>query len=506
MTTNIHTVLFFVVITNSQYSLRYDRSLEMKLIMIIAICCEMLISLVSIGFTCSDSRQTFKSELEGPFLSENHRLYSVLRRTEYRCENNIVTTEVSRELLDYVPQFRSRHNTFNADFFKHDEYSGFGECVNDCSEKQVLVNVSVSGRSADRFLYTNKDCAKFYFTNWVEISNCATSHTITFRRDCLNCENKTVNGNFCLGNTTRQKSYPPSWSDWSKSRPCSNNECVILCERVRTRSCLYADGSEASNSLLCSNASIILKEKCNANSAYYVKPLQPTLKFPTNLNMITSSKIFLTTSTPTVYIANFHSYTYFSAGIGVGAILMLLFLIACFRKRLVSKSIRNRNDDDTYIDVIHNGNDPTYIEPDNADYRNIAVSQIGISNFPLLDNNGFDSSQHAHQTNETGKEFLNQNNQNQMNMLPGGYAPAMSTAYETSTPVMSVIYETSHEPHRYESIPYAVAAEVNTSNRSAHDGLDANLNLIEYQAAERVTSNSELNNSNEGYMAMEPLI
>ena len=118
----------------------------------------------------------------------------------------------------------------------------------------------------DEFPFLNKNCEKLYWTNWVETSNCQTSALTTFTRNCTDCYNDTINQRYCNGNTTMQVTCQPMWSEWGEAENYITLPCNTTGEQIRTRKCLYGDGSEASNLQSCSEGSPNMTEFCVTNN------------------------------------------------------------------------------------------------------------------------------------------------------------------------------------------------------------------------------------------------
>ena len=170
----------------------------------------------AMSFSSSSSPLTPKFVLEGPIISTNGGRYLVLRWTKYFCENDVMKSRTNRELLDYPLQSKMESNSFQFQtttlhyVYKHQDYSGFGECAQNCSETKV--NISITSQN-DSFLYTNKNCDKFNFSDWVKTTNCSTSRVISYKRDCLDCDRDTVNKAFCIGNSTKHEECLPTYSN-----------------------------------------------------------------------------------------------------------------------------------------------------------------------------------------------------------------------------------------------------------------------------------------------------
>ena len=122
-----------------------------------------------------------------------------------------------------------------------------------------------------------KQCYPSWST-WVtrnfSATNCNLTEESTKTWDCF-FENKTkaFSANLCLKNLKNANiSCKPKWGNlkvlcrpfWSKwmTGTCFGVNCNSTGERVRTRNCLYGDGSKSSTIKLCSNQSSIKTEQC----------------------------------------------------------------------------------------------------------------------------------------------------------------------------------------------------------------------------------------------------
>jgi len=81
------------------------------------------------------------------------------------------------------------------------------------------------------------------------------------------CSNGTsVEREHCLENITLQAPCTLAWGEWSETS-CVTTDCNLTGELVKTRECLYSDGSEASDTILCtlSNESATMRDTCTLN-------------------------------------------------------------------------------------------------------------------------------------------------------------------------------------------------------------------------------------------------
>ena len=113
-----------------------------------------------------------------------------------------------------------------------------------------------------QFTYLYKNCNKLYWSSWTETSNCTSSAQTTFARSCVDCDGDGVQPKYCKGNFTKQTQCQPIWGPWGEAGPCKVSLCNSTGEQVRSRLCLYGDGSQSSDTRLCSNQSSTMKQQC----------------------------------------------------------------------------------------------------------------------------------------------------------------------------------------------------------------------------------------------------
>ena len=85
-----------------------------------------------------------------------------------------------------------------------------------------------------------------------------------FTRIAKDCDQIPFPNNYRVNGYLKKKEEPcqPLWSEWVTIFCNSTNNTMK--EQVRTRKCLYGDGSETNNARLCSNQSaIITEQKCS---------------------------------------------------------------------------------------------------------------------------------------------------------------------------------------------------------------------------------------------------
>ena len=127
-----------------------------------------------------------------------------------------------------------------------------------------------------QFSFLFKNCNKLYWSSWTETSNCTLSAQTTFARSCVDCDGDGVQPKYCEGNFTKQTQCQPLWGAWGEAGPCKLIACNSTGERVRSRLCLYGDGSEPADSQLCSNQSSIVKEQCAGDAKQQATACQQT--------------------------------------------------------------------------------------------------------------------------------------------------------------------------------------------------------------------------------------
>ena len=113
--------------------------------------------------------------------------------------------------------------------------------------------------------YLRKNCEKLYWTNWIKTTNCATSLRIMSRRSCVDCDGDALEQKICdaTGRAVEEADCNNFWGNWTEGL-CVTTSCTTVGELVRTRLCLYDEGLEAINVMLCSNGnqSAIMSEEC----------------------------------------------------------------------------------------------------------------------------------------------------------------------------------------------------------------------------------------------------
>ena len=148
--------------------------------------------------------------------------------------------------------------------------NSFGVCSGNCVSKPVVFSISCASTTqvippvTSSFNYNNKNCDKAYWTSWSQVKNCSNSKLLVFTRIAKDCDQIPFPSKYCVNGYLKKKEEPcqPLWSDWVTIFCNSTNNTMK--EQVRTRKCLYGDGSETNNARLCSNQSaIITEQKCS---------------------------------------------------------------------------------------------------------------------------------------------------------------------------------------------------------------------------------------------------
>ena len=117
---------------------------------------------------------------------------------------------------------------------------GFGKCDDECSEKQLEIEVLWWGRSSNdrtlistvyghihRFAYINKNCDKLYFKNSTQRIDCQTSRSLEEINQCTDCDGDSVEQHYCSGYAYRQ--CPTTWSEWGEAGACKQEHVSHFC-------------------------------------------------------------------------------------------------------------------------------------------------------------------------------------------------------------------------------------------------------------------------------------
>ena len=189
-------------------------------------------------------------------------IFRVERSTEICVKNNtIYNFRTSRDLI---------HPLTND--WRCQMTNSFGVCSGSCVSKPVVFSISCLSTDEDfedtppvtsSFNYNNKNCDKVYWTSWSQVTNCSNSRSRVFTRTAKDCDQIPFPSTYHVNGYLKKKEEPcqPLWSEWVTIFCNSTNSTIK--EQVRTRKCLYGDGSETSNTRLCSNQSaIITEQKC----------------------------------------------------------------------------------------------------------------------------------------------------------------------------------------------------------------------------------------------------
>ena len=196
---------------------------------------------------CPSSWTLYKTILEGPFDAINIQgSFHINRTIRYKCKKNEEKFQTDRQVE--APQF---------DNFKCKRSSGFGECKNECNCKKQIIKTEYQLYNDTGFMltiafvYNNKNCDKLYWTNWNESADSLSSTNHSQTKHCVDCDGIVFPfQRYCpkkeTGGTIQCQ---PTWSSWVKES-CSATNCSSIGKRLKTRSCLYDDGSESLNHLL----------------------------------------------------------------------------------------------------------------------------------------------------------------------------------------------------------------------------------------------------------------
>ena len=183
--------------------------------------------------------------------------FRVERSTEICVENNtIYNFRTSRYLVRPVTSHWICQMT-----------NSFGVCSGNCVSKPVVFTISclptINGflPLTSSFNYNNKNCDKAYWTSWSPVTNCSNSRLRVFTRIAKDCDQMPFPNNYCVNGYLKKKEEPcqPLWSEWVTIFCNSTNN--IMKKQVRTRKCLYGNGSKTNNTGLCSNESAIINEQ-----------------------------------------------------------------------------------------------------------------------------------------------------------------------------------------------------------------------------------------------------
>ena len=199
--------------------------------------------------------------------------------------------------------------------------NSFGVCSGNCVSKLVVFTISCLPTTngflplTSSFNYNNKNCDKAYWTSWSQVTNCSNSRLRVFTRIAKDCDQIPFPNNYCVNGYIKKKEEPcqPLWSEWVTIFCNSTNNTMK--EQVRTRKCLYGDGSKTNNTGLCSNESaIITEQKCSVATT-----------------MQTAHQITRRTDKHTDQI-NFLPIAISAVLVLILIILVVFFVIACKRK------------------------------------------------------------------------------------------------------------------------------------------------------------------------------
>ncbi|CAK8698177.1 unnamed protein product [Clavelina lepadiformis] len=111
------------------------------------------------------------------------------------------------------------------------------------------------------FSYVNK-CNAFQWSDWEQVNGCVDSGQTRYERRCRECDGRTVNQSLCFGDDVQEDSCIPSWREWNRDGPCITSNCSSNGKRISTRRCVFDNGTEAPDVSLCSNGTDTIEEVC----------------------------------------------------------------------------------------------------------------------------------------------------------------------------------------------------------------------------------------------------
>ena len=201
--------------------------------------------------------------------------FILTRQTDYKCSNNDTVAFKTKWDLSLLPQLQAIANCsyrFRLQNLEPNTSEWNSTVANVTAEyqnsSQICNDSGVVWSSWSFFAkipYLFENCNKLYWSNWLETSNCKSSSHKNYARWCTDCDGFVVDKHFCAGNTTKSVFCRPSWGEWSETRCCSITGIALRGERIRTRKCLYVNGSEAFHVKQCSDQSPIMTEQCYKN-------------------------------------------------------------------------------------------------------------------------------------------------------------------------------------------------------------------------------------------------
>jgi len=175
-----------------------------------------------------------------------------------------------------------------------DNFQVYADILKSCMEREcnikLLVRVGNQCRALVHALSTcshwtnidysflGKNWDHVYWTNWIETTNCETSSHIKFKRLCVDCDSDSLEQIYCNagGPTVMEQECNHYWGEWNEGS-CVTSACNGAGDRVTARQCLYGNGSEASDSVLCLKGNktatkmetyATLELKCNIQNSF----------------------------------------------------------------------------------------------------------------------------------------------------------------------------------------------------------------------------------------------
>ena len=373
------------------------------------------------GSSCPDKWSLFKTVNKGPFYVEMDSRwfhFNVSRNTTYICHGATIEFRTHYSLVHDDYYYLKSGESSVGYYYRNN--SEFGNCEKMCSEKQKTINVRYlkirrkfcgvhCNSLVDKnflivsFVYRTKNCNKLHFSNWTVAINCSLSRNSKYTRLCLDCDNDRVDEKFCFGNSVKYEKCQLIWSEWSEAGPCVISGCNSTGVRIRTRKCLYEDGSEASSAQLCSNKSAIMQEECLVKIKGLLcdsKSQNTTRAMIGTLPLLPSTEKHL----PALF---------FYVSVVVTTVFILILLIVCL---LFYKSRSNRNtsvpsedDSDTYQEV----NDAAGDERTRSRHCYYYPAKI---NFSSINNQTFSDNSEDTQTTSFLGDYINRSNHPPINI------------------------------------------------------------------------------------------
>ena len=204
--------------------------------------------------------------------SNDHVNVTLWRRMDYWCSSTNLFFDAFITI-----QFRASEEIDKTREFRSIGFNG-GDCLPHC--RGVLQQRQLTQRYDNYFyeyydawsswtylanlVFSKTNCESLHLTQWVQTSNCLTSPNLVYARNCTDCDGDYIDTRYCNEISLSQVPCRHAWSEWTKG-DCVSSRCNSSGERVRTRNCLYGNGSEALNVQLCSDESPNITEPCVAN-------------------------------------------------------------------------------------------------------------------------------------------------------------------------------------------------------------------------------------------------